>query len=469
MARTMFFCACLSIFMRNQFLEKNKHNKQQAQKTHDKIANKFNEFFINVGPKLASKIPSSTKTHSSYLDTCDTLMSESELTIKELLFHHYSQTKVQGLTILVQFSDQLKIARVTPIFKENSDGTNYRPISVLPCFSKVLERIMHNRLYDQLVQNNILYDKQFGFQKHHSTNHAVIELVSELSESFNKRLFTLGIFIDLSKAFDTVNHNILLSKLKSYGVQNNNLKWFTNYLTNRKQCIAYDDKLTLFQLIKCGAQGSILGPLLFLIYINNLLNSFKMLRFILFADDTNLFYSHTNIVDLFKTANQELAHINEWFKANKLSLNISKTKYVLFYNRYKTDKIPLLLYHLLKILTYLTYCNISWASNNVNKLKKLYNKQKHACRIIFGSDRYAPTQHLFLQIGALNIYQLNMHQVLLFMYKMKQNITPKLFTNQFSLTEKHICLSYNIDVKNYYNIPVNLCLGYGNINTIVPQ
>lgn len=97
---------------------------------------------------------------------------------------------------------------------------------------------MYNRLYDHLVQNNILYDKQFGFQKHHSTDDAVIELISELSESFNQRLFTLGIFIDLSKAFDTVNHNILLSKLKSYGVQNNNLKWFTNYLTNRKQCIA---------------------------------------------------------------------------------------------------------------------------------------------------------------------------------------------------------------------------------------
>ncbi|XP_057302747.1 uncharacterized protein LOC130636914 [Hydractinia symbiolongicarpus] len=281
----------------------------------DKIANKFNEFFINVGPKLAAKIPSTTKTHSSYLDTCDT----NE-----------------------QFPDQLKNARVAPKFKsgENSDVTNYRPISVLPCFSKVLQRIMYNRLDDHLVQNNILYDKQFGFQKHHSTDNAVIELVSELSESFNKRLFTLGIFIDLSKAFDTVNH-ILLSKLKSYGVQSNNLKWFTNYLTNRKQCIAYDDKLTLFQLIKCGAQGSILGPLLFLIYINDLHNSSKMLRFILFADDANLFYSHTNIVDLFKTANQELAHINEWFKANKLSLNISKTKYVLFYNRYKTDNIPL--------------------------------------------------------------------------------------------------------------------------------
>ena len=469
-------------------------------------------------------------------------MSESELTIKEMrsAFSSLQPNKSPGLDDISvnivkriydiiepslfyvfnlslkygQFPDQIKNARVTPVFKsgENSDVTNYRPISVLPCFSKILERIMYNRLYDHLVQNNILYKKQFGFQKHHSTDHAVMELVSELSESFNKRLFTLGVFIDLSKAFDTVNHDILLSKLKSYGVRDNNLKWFTNYLTNRKQCIAYDDTMTLLQLIKCGVpQGSILGPLLFLIYINDLHNSSKMLKFILFADDTNLFYSHTNIKDLFKTVNQELAHINEWFKANKLSLNISKTKYVLFYNRYKTDDIPLRLpslkinnvnikrektikflgvildesltwnkhiqtlenkisknlgilykakrylnFQCLKKLyfsfihSYLTYCNISWASNNVNKLKKLYNKQKHACRMIFGLDRYAPTQHLFLQIGALNIYQLNMHQVLLFMYKMKQNMTPKLFTNQFNSIQHKYNTRFS---KNNYQVP----------------
>ena len=135
--------------------------------------------------------------------------------------------------------NSLKVARVTPIFKSGDElkVTNYRPISVLPCFSKLLERIMYNRLYNHLSNNDLLYDKQFGFKKGHSTDHAVLQLVSEISDSFENNLFTLGVFIDLSKAFDTVDHEILISKLDNYGIRGTNLKWFKDYLTNRKQCI----------------------------------------------------------------------------------------------------------------------------------------------------------------------------------------------------------------------------------------
>ena len=130
------------------------------------------------------------------------------------------------------FPDELKIARVTPIYKtgDKNDFGNYRPISVLPCFSKMLERIMYKRLYNHLSQNHMLYPKQFGFQKSHSTEHAIIQLTDQLNSSFEKNNFKLGVFIDLSKAFDTVDHHILTSKLENYGVNGNNLRWLESYL-----------------------------------------------------------------------------------------------------------------------------------------------------------------------------------------------------------------------------------------------
>ena len=137
------------------------------------------------------------------------------------------------------FPEEMKIARVTPIFKggEESDLGNYRLISVLCCLSKILEKIMYNRFYKHLINNNILYKKQFGFQENHSTDHAIIQLVDQISNSFEKNHFTLGVFMDLSKAFDTVDHVILIKKLNHYGVKGKNLLWFKSYLNNRRQFI----------------------------------------------------------------------------------------------------------------------------------------------------------------------------------------------------------------------------------------
>ena len=126
------------------------------------------------------------------------------------------------------FPEELKIARVTPMYKADdvNEIGNYRPISVLSCCSKILERTMYNRLFKYLTTNEILHKKQFGFQKGHSTEHAIIQLIDQINNSFEKNHFTLGIFIDLSKAFDTVDHSILIKKLKLYGVKGNNLRWF---------------------------------------------------------------------------------------------------------------------------------------------------------------------------------------------------------------------------------------------------
>ena len=166
--------------------------------------------------------------------------------------------------------------------------------------------------------------------------------MNQITEAFSQGKYTLWIFLDLSKAFDTVNHNILLEKLKAYGIQSENLKWFRSYLSNRKQFLLYDDFKTEVKIVKCGIpQSSILGPLLFLIFVNDLSNSTKDLDPVLFADDTNLFCSDNNIRTLFETANQELSQINDWFLANKLSLNVEKTKYMLFHKCIDQENIPL--------------------------------------------------------------------------------------------------------------------------------
>ena len=202
---------------------------------------------------------------------------------------------------------------------------------------------MYNRLiYTFLCENNILYEKQFGFQTGHSTDHSIIQLVNEISKSSEENKFTIGVFIDLSKAFDTVTHKILITKLKNYGIINKILKWFISYLSNRKQYISYDEHQTDMANITCGVpQGSILGPLLSLIYVNELNKASKMLNSIMLADDTNLFFSRDDIKTLFEIVNQELINIQEWFKANKLSLNTSKTKYIFFHKLCKADYIPL--------------------------------------------------------------------------------------------------------------------------------
>ena len=155
----------------------------------------------------------------------------------------------------------MKIAKVTPVLKGdgNTDLSNCRPISVLPCFSKILERLVYNRLYKHLSNLKILYPKQFGFEKGHSTDHALLQLVDQIYKSFERNEYTIGVFIDLSKAFDTVDHNILLKKLDVYGISGTYFQWFRNYLSNRKQYIQFDGwQKTNYKTVKCSVpQGSI--------------------------------------------------------------------------------------------------------------------------------------------------------------------------------------------------------------------
>lgn len=237
--------------------------------------------------------------------------------------------------------DQLKIAKVVPVYKSENRSlvSNYRPISVLPAISKILEKLVYNRVIDFINEHNILNDSQYGFRKKYSTYMALIDLTDSISECIDTGDVTVGIFLDLAKAFDTVNHKILLGKLSHYGIRGTALDWFCSYLNNRLQYVCVNKVNSSYKQICCGVpQGSILGPLLFLLYINDLPKVSTYFKFIMFADDTNIFAKGKDIDNLVNNINYELEHISKWFGANLLSLNVKKTNYIIFGNKNSISK-----------------------------------------------------------------------------------------------------------------------------------
>jgi hypothetical protein len=343
-----------------------KHNNETISDS-DNIANLFCQYFSNVGQEYANAIPSADRPFSDYLNSrqntnYNTLYfspTDPNYIIKIVkslkatkscgndnfssvfLKHTYNGIAVP-LSILINkslstgiFPDALKIAKVIPIYKakDKDNVTNYRPISLLSAVSKVIEKVVHKRLYYFLESNDKFYENQYGFRPKRSTVNAITHFVNDTIKSLENKEATLSVFLDLSKAFDTIDHNILLKKLEFYGVRGLPLKWFTSYLNNRKQFVQYDKRASKCLDIKCGVpQGSVLGPLLFIIYTNDLSNCLTETKSILFADDTTIYASNRNIKDLYKCVNTDLSKLNNWFCANKLSLNVSKTNYLLFTN-----------------------------------------------------------------------------------------------------------------------------------------
>ena len=229
---------------------------------------------------------------------------------------------------------QLKTAKIIPIYKseESNIFTNCRPISLLSSLSKLLEKIVARQVIGYLYKKQILYKHQYGFRRGHNTSHPVTHFLDKIYQGFNENItsYTLGIFLDLKKAFDTVDFPILLNKLSHYGIRGISNEWFNNYLTGRQQYVVINGVKSSLKSIQCGVpQGSVLGPLLFLIFINDLPTATNFFT-ILFADDTTFQLSGSNMPELFEKANVELAKASDWFISNKLTLNIKKTKYILF-------------------------------------------------------------------------------------------------------------------------------------------
>lgn len=231
------------------------------------------------------------------------------------------------------FPGSLKEATITPIFKSGDKNslTNYRPISILPTFSKLVEKIATKRMYKFLFYTNFFASNQYGFIQGRSTEMALLEFSKFIYKSIDSGKITVSIFLDIKKAFDNVNHSILIYKLEKAGFRGDFLKWLTSYLSDRYQRVKIDNCLSPYILTNRGVpQGSLLGPLLFLIFINDLckLNIFG--KMITYADDTVLLYSCSNLNDLVIQIESDLTLIESWFTANDLTLNLNKTKYIHF-------------------------------------------------------------------------------------------------------------------------------------------
>ncbi len=338
----------------------NNYNKEIS--NNDEIADCMNSFFVNIGKTVEEKIPNVETPFSSFLshpnncviniNPCShveigKLISKIEVSkasgpfsIPSKLLKMFKEVFIIPITAIINkslaegiFPDILKTAVVHPIFKKNDKKicANYRPISLLSNISKIFERAMYDRIELFLNDFDLIYKNQFGFRKKHSTTHALISIVEEIRNNLDNKIFSCAVFVDLEKAFDTVNHHILLKKLDYYGISGIANSWIKSYLSNRSQAVMVNGVTSSQKPINCGVpQGSILGPLLFLIYINDMNEALVNCRVFHFADDTNLLFSHENPDKLHNIINQELKVLFNWLCANRLSLNVSKTEFIIF-------------------------------------------------------------------------------------------------------------------------------------------
>uniref|UniRef100_A0A3Q3EXG8 Reverse transcriptase domain-containing protein n=1 Tax=Labrus bergylta TaxID=56723 RepID=A0A3Q3EXG8_9LABR len=320
----------------------------------DDAVNGFNNYFVNVGPILAEKIPVSVRSDDKNYDFIDinpksmflTAVEESEIIeivhkCKNKTSTDYNDIDMRIVKQVIQgiakplthicnlsfktgkFPRKMKIAKVIPLYKtgDKHHFTNYRPVSLLPQFSKILKKLFADRLNKFINKHNLLTDSQYGFRPNRSTSLAVIELIEKITNSLDQKNYAAGVFIDLKKAFDTINHDRLINKLERYGIRGVVLNWLRSYLHNRQQFVKLGEYTSSCLDIACGVpQGSVLGPIIFILYINDICKTSNILQFVLFADDTNIFCTGEDLQQLLELITSEMSKLKRWFDNNKLSL-----------------------------------------------------------------------------------------------------------------------------------------------------
>jgi hypothetical protein len=327
-----------------------------------KIANHFNTFFTSIGKKISNDIPPVQKQPEDYINYGRDIpgLSLGNTTPEHVLktirkFKNKASCDIDGIsTKMVKFigseiavplahvfntslesgifPDKLKQCRVIPIFKSGShlDCDNYRPISLLSSISKVLEKIVADKLLYHLQSNDLLYTHQYGFIPNRSAEHNLLQIINYVTSALNDGNFCIGVFLDLKKAFDVCSHSILLKKLSKMGITGVSHRWFSNYLSGRSQKVEINGKFSdSLGLDISVIQGSTLGPLLFLCYINDFFAATTLFS-VLFADDTTCLSKGKKLNELVPYVNQELQKIALWFKANKMAVNTAKTKFIIF-------------------------------------------------------------------------------------------------------------------------------------------
>lgn len=508
------------------------------------IANQFNKYFTSIGPELANKIGLiEGKSYMDYLDipVCSqfsfkpvkkddiiniignlkTKTSRGIDLISNKMLKVIKNEISQSLAIIINqsfthgiFPKPLKIAKIIPLFKKDQNFlfTNYRPVSILSSLSKVFEKAMFAQIYQYLIDHNLLFDSQYGFRTQHSTELATIELLDRLYHEVDEGESPISIFLDLSKAFDTIDHAILTHKLKYYGFDNKAVKLMQNYLTDRYQYVEFNDTKSELLNISTGVpQGSILGPLLFIIYSNDLYRINSFFRPIMYADDTTLSatlnsFNFPNNSNTGFNITSELEKFNIWLKVNKLSLNCKKTSAMIFhmpnkhveYPEIKINEVPIAYVKEFNYLGIILNENLNWKAHIdyickklskvvgiLNKLKStlpgyvlftIYNSlfvphlnygaliwereisrltilQKKALRAVTNSTYNAHTSAIFKGLRILKCKDICALHCMKFCYKLENKLLPKYFLHSGIFLKRSEFHNHFSRRQNDYNIP----------------
>lgn len=500
------------------------------------ISEHFNNYFCNIANDLAANIDQANVPFESFLPDPvpfsfflrPTTIHEVSNVIKDMkntspgyddvnmkIIKECNNVMSPFLTFIINkcfaegcFPKQLQVAKIIPIYKkgEKSKHCNYRPISILPSISKIFEKIFATRLTDYFNEYSLFTSCQYGFRPKYSTDLAIYNLCQSIYDTLDRKSKQITVFCDLTKAFDTISHNILLKKLVSYGIRGKANDFIRSYLSSRMQYTVYNDASSSYKQIKSGVpQGSILGPLLFLIYVNDLVYASDKLKFLLFADDTTVYIQGQSIPEMVDILNDELIKISDWLISNKLTFNPSKTFFMISsYTNIndlnvnirlknnalkrissikflgvtiddkltwkphlqllcnKISQITGTLYRIRNWVTldclkliyystayqYLIYCSSIWGGAYSTLVEKLFVAQKKLMRIMFHKSRFDHTDPIFCAHNILKVPDLIALQTCIFVFK-SLNIYPN--NNTYKL------LSQNVNSRRPNDLRVPLC------------